>query len=112
MAFLFRNQEQVVLDLSPFRRIRFHLKSVTLSVQIIIFMAASLNINNILLQVKQLHKDEQLTLLEKIIRLMQRPEPNDSLLPIDSVMKYKGAMSSQPLEIVDEQLRELRSEWE
>ncbi|NBB89290.1 MAG: hypothetical protein GVX96_05850 [Bacteroidetes bacterium] len=26
--------------------------------------------------------------------------------------KYKGAMSKQPIEKIDEQLKELRSEWE
>jgi len=75
-------------------------------------MAVTLNINDILLQIKQLDKDAQLTLLEKIVRLLQKPETDSNPSPSNWMMKYKGAMSRQSLEKVDEQLHELRSEWE
>lgn len=75
-------------------------------------MPAALNINDILLQVKQLDKDAQLTLLERIVRLLQKPETDSNPSTSDWGMKYKGAMSKQPLETIDEQLHQLRHEWE
>ncbi len=41
-------------------------------------MAASLNINNILSQIKQLDKDDQLTLLQRMTYLLKRKESNDT----------------------------------
>ena len=73
-------------------------------------MSTALNINDILVQVKQLDKEAQLTLLEKIVRLLRKPETGMPVSPL--AMKYKGAMSQQPLEKVDEQLNDLRHEWE
>jgi hypothetical protein len=42
-------------------------------------MAASLNINNILSQVKQLDKEDQLTLLQRMASLLKRKESNDTM---------------------------------
>lgn len=41
-------------------------------------MAASLNINNILSQVKQLDKEDQLTLLQRMAYLLKRKETGKS----------------------------------
>ena len=46
----------------------------------------------------------------KLIRL-RKDKPDDGLLPMDWT-KYKGAMSRQPVNEIDQQLNELRSEWE
>jgi hypothetical protein len=73
-------------------------------------MPTVLTINDILAQVKQLDKEAQLTLLEKIVRLLRKPETGMAISHIAT--KYKGAMSQQPLEKVDEQLNDLRHEWE
>ena len=73
-------------------------------------MPTALNINDILVQVKQLDKEAQLTLLEKIVRLLGKPETGTPISLL--AMKYKGAMFQQPLEKVDEQLNDLRHEWE
>ncbi len=49
--------------------------------------------------------------LLKVIRLRsENDEP--SPVSINLVEKYKGAMSKQPLNEVDRQLRELRNGWE
>ena len=48
--------------------------------------------------------------LLKLIRL-RRDKPNDELVAHDWT-KYKGAMSRQPLNEIDQQLNQLRSEWE
>jgi hypothetical protein len=46
----------------------------------------------------------------KLIRL-RRDKPGENPASIDWT-KYKGAMSKQPLNDIDQQLNELRSEWE
>ncbi len=38
-------------------------------------MEASLNINTILLEAKKLTKEEQLTLLQRLVVLLKKPEP-------------------------------------
>lgn len=48
--------------------------------------------------------------LLKLIRL-RRDEPGEKPAAMDWT-KYKGAMSKQPLKEIDQQLNELRSEWE
>lgn len=57
--------------------------------------------------------DKALNLLKeleqlKLIRLRKKEETSD----VVDWTKYKGAMSKQPLDEVDHQLNELRSEWE
>jgi hypothetical protein len=48
--------------------------------------------------------------LLKLIRLRRdKPEENP---PSMDWKKYKGAMSKQPLNKIDQQLNELRSEWD
>ena len=59
---------------------------------------------------------------EKAIRLLQdlkllkliriRKEQQPSVANVDWAAKYKGAMTKQPLTDVDNQLNELRNEWE
>lgn len=46
----------------------------------------------------------------KLIRL-RKDKPNEGMVAHDWT-KYKGAMSRQPLNEIDQQLNELRSEWE
>lgn len=48
--------------------------------------------------------------LLKLIRL-RRDKPGVNPVGMDWA-KYKGAMSKQPLSEIDQQLNELRSEWE
>lgn len=49
-------------------------------------MAASLNINDILSQVKQLDKADQLTLLQRMAYLLKRTEgKNNTALPLTSI---------------------------
>jgi hypothetical protein len=49
--------------------------------------------------------------LLKLIRLRrEKEEPKASGLNL--VAKYKGAMSRQPINDIDQQLKSLRSEWE
>ena len=47
--------------------------------------------------------------LLKLIRL--RKDQSEQIAKIDW-LHYKGAMTKQPLDSVDQQLNELRSEWE
>lgn len=59
--------------------------------------------------------DKVLNLLQdlellKLIRL-RRDKPGEEPAAMDWT-KYKGAMSKQPLNEIDQQLSELRSEWE
>lgn len=46
----------------------------------------------------------------KLIRL-RKDKPNEKPVAMDWT-KHKGAMSKQPLNEIDKQLNELRSEWE
>lgn len=55
--------------------------------------------------IKLLHDLEQL----KLIRVRKQESPNSS--DINWTEKYKGAMTKQPLDKVDNQLNELRNEW-
>jgi hypothetical protein len=49
--------------------------------------------------------------LLKLIRLRrERDEPKNSGASL--VSKYKGAMSHQPMADIEQQLKDLRSEWE
>ena len=48
--------------------------------------------------------------LMKLIRLRQEKTETDK--PVDWQAKYKGAMTKEPLDQVDEQLNELRNDWE
>ncbi|HMQ48683.1 MAG TPA: hypothetical protein PKA00_14080 [Saprospiraceae bacterium] len=48
--------------------------------------------------------------LLKLIRL-RKDKPIEKSVTMDW-LKYKGAMSKQPLNDIDQQLNELRSEWE
>lgn len=48
--------------------------------------------------------------LLKLIRL-RKDRPGEKPAAMDWT-KYKGAMSKQPLDEIDQQLNELRSEWE
>lgn len=49
--------------------------------------------------------------LLKLIRLRkEKEEPKASGLNL--IAKYKGAMSRQPLNDIDQQLKDLRNEWE
>lgn len=58
---------------------------------------------------KALNLLRELELL-KLIRL-RKENPEEKPVPRDW-LKYKGAMSKQPLNEIDQQLNELRSEWE
>jgi hypothetical protein len=50
-------------------------------------MAASLNINDILSQVKQLDKEDQLTLLQRLASLLKRTEAKKATsLPLTSLL--------------------------
>ncbi|MHA4807488.1 hypothetical protein ACX0G9_05260 [Flavitalea flava] len=77
-------------------------------------MPGSLSINSILLQVKQLDREGQLTLLEKIALLIRKTEgQNGNGGGVSNlVAKYKGSMLKQPLEDINKQLNDLRNEWE
>ena len=46
--------------------------------------------------------------LLKLIRINYENTPSNAVNCVD---RYKGAMSKQPLEDIDKQLNELRSEW-
>jgi hypothetical protein len=46
----------------------------------------------------------------KLIKLRKSEPPHKSA--INWALKYKGAMSKQPIQEVDQQLKSLRSEWE
>jgi hypothetical protein len=49
--------------------------------------------------------------LLKLIRLRkERDEPKASGMSL--ISKYKGAMSRQPINEIDQQLKDLRNEWE
>jgi hypothetical protein len=49
--------------------------------------------------------------LLKLIRLRKEKE-DTSVNGVNFVAKYKGAMSQQPINEIDQQLKDLRSEWE
>ena len=46
-----------------------------------------------------------------VIRLHGVKESNRTL-PMDAIKSYKGLMSKQPLEEIEQQLRDLRNEWD
>lgn len=48
--------------------------------------------------------------LLQLIRL--RKEKTQSTITINWIAKYKGAMTKQPLADIDDQLNELRNEWD
>jgi hypothetical protein len=48
--------------------------------------------------------------LLQLIRL--RRNNNDQEIKSNYLQHYKGAMSKQPIELIDQQLNELRNEWE
>ncbi len=50
--------------------------------------------------------------LELLRLIRMRKEKTERPNQIDWIAKYKGAMSKQPLTDVDNQLNELRNEWE
>lgn len=58
-------------------------------------------------KVLRLLKDLELL---KLIRLRQ--DVSEAATPTIDWSKYKGAMAKQPLNEIDQQLNELRSEWE
>jgi len=47
----------------------------------------------------------------KLIRLRKGKEESD-VSGINLVAKYKGAMTPQPLDEIDQQLKDIRNEWE
>lgn len=47
----------------------------------------------------------------QLIKLLEKSIQSDKT-GIDRITKYKGAMSKQPLQQVDQELNELRKEWE
>ncbi len=49
--------------------------------------------------------------LLKLIRLRKEKEVSN-LNGINLVAKYKGAMTRQPISEIDQQLKDLRNEWE
>ncbi|WP_431215142.1 hypothetical protein ACQ86N_10705 [Puia sp. P3] len=49
--------------------------------------------------------------LLKLIRLRKQKEESN-VTGINLVAKYKGAMTRQPLDEIDQQLKDLRNEWE
>ncbi|MFP4545204.1 MAG: hypothetical protein ACLFQU_13315 [Candidatus Kapaibacterium sp.] len=59
-------------------------------------------------------KDEAINLLLDLerLKLIRLKKDNHEEKPVTDWTKYKGAMSKQPLEEIDHQLSELRSEWE
>jgi hypothetical protein len=48
--------------------------------------------------------------LLKLIRLRKEKEAPNT--PHNLISKYKGAMSKQPIQDIDQQLNDLRSEWD
>lgn len=63
-----------------------------------------------ILNEKALNLLQDLELL-KLIRLRKGNEESN-INGIDLVAKYKGAMTRQPINEIDQQLKDLRSEWE
>ncbi len=62
-----------------------------------------------ILNSKALKLLQDLELLQ-LIRL-HKEQPQE-VAPVNWAAKYKGAMTKQPLTIIDKQLNELRNEWE
>lgn len=57
--------------------------------------------------------DKALKLLQDLESLqLIRVRPEKKITSINWVKQYKGAMSKQPLSDIDQQLDELRNEWE
>ncbi len=50
--------------------------------------------------------------LELLQLIRMRKEKTQPAAPTNWIVKYKGAMTKQPLADVDNQLNELRNEWE
>jgi hypothetical protein len=73
-------------------------------------MAASLNINNILSQVKQLDKEDQLTLLQRMASLLKRKESNDTMPIHLSALSGMGSEIWKSKDDIDKYLDEER-QW-
>jgi hypothetical protein len=60
--------------------------------------------------------DKAINLLKdlEILRVIRLHDTNDDhhSVPVNSIKKYKGLMSKQSLEEIDQQLNDLRKEWD
>ena len=48
----------------------------------------------------------------ELLQLIRLHQPQSKIQSVDWAVKYKGAMSQQPLTEIDQQLIELRNGWE
>ena len=71
-------------------------------------MSASLNMNNILSQVKQLDKNDQLTLLQRMAYLLKRKESNDTRPTCLSVLSGMGSKIWKRKDDIDKYIDEER----